>query len=130
MSSNSRIDQTFFLSELPIGDGQIDFLYSAILKLLDQLLISLIILRDNHHPGCILIQAVNDAWPQDTVNSTKVVTMVEEGIDQRARRISRSRMNNHPSWLINDDHGRIFIEDSEGNRFRVQGKGFGPGESY
>jgi hypothetical protein len=55
--------------------------------------------------------------------------MVEEGVDQRAGRISRSRMNDHPRWLVNDDHGGIFIEDSEGKRFRFQRKGFGPGES-
>ena len=84
MPSDGRIDQTFLFAKLTIGDGQICLLYSPILKLLGQFMVSLVIFGNDHDSRCILIQTVNDTRSDDTIDPSKILTIIEERIDQSA----------------------------------------------
>ena len=84
MSSDGRVDQTFLFAELTIGDGQICLLYGPILKLFGQFMVSLVIFSNDHYSRCILIQTVNDTRSDDTIDPSKILTIIEERIDQGA----------------------------------------------
>jgi hypothetical protein len=81
MSSDGGIDETFFLREFAIGNGEINLLHSPVFELPGQLTIGFVTFGDDHNTGSIFIQTVHDAWPQYTIGPRQVFAMVEEGID-------------------------------------------------
>src|SRR4030042_2184092 len=103
-----------------MDNSQIDLINSSVFKLFYQMLESFVIFRGDHHPGGILIQSVHDARSQDTVNPGEVLTMMKKGIDQCARRVSISGVNNHHRSLIHHNDGRVLIEDGERKGFWVE----------
>jgi hypothetical protein len=88
------------------------------------MMISLIVFSDDHHTGSALIQSVNNPRPQNTIDTSEIMTMIEKSIDQGTRRVPISRMNNHSRRLIDDDDGGILIEDGERERFWIERKRF------
>jgi hypothetical protein len=71
---------------------------------------------------------VNDTRSDDTIDPSKILTIIEERIDQGARRVSVSGMDDHSLRFIDDDDRAILIKDGKRKRFRVQRKGLGLGK--
>ncbi len=84
-----------------------------------------LIFCDEHHARSILIQAVNNTWPQYTIDSGKIFAVIDQGVDQGARRVSKSRMNDHPRGLVHDNDRWILMEDGKGEGFWFERKGLG-----
>ena len=72
---------------------------------------SLIVLRTNHDPRGILIETMHDARPDDAVDARKVVTVMQQRIDQRAMIHPRRRMHDHAARLVHDDDVGILVEN-------------------
>lgn len=49
--------------------------------------------------------------------------MEEQGIDKGSRLVSWSRMNHEAGGFVQDENVGVFIEDRQGNRFRLTGDG-------
>jgi hypothetical protein len=110
---NGRINQAFVLVELSIDNSQIDLINGSVFKLFCQMVESFVIFGDNHHPRRILVQPMDNAGSQDTVNPGEVFAMIKKSIDQCSGRVSIGRMNDHSWSFINNDDGGVFIKDGK-----------------
>lgn len=89
-----------------------------IVELPCELLVGAIVLGDDHDARCSPIEPVHDARPELAADAAQILHVVKQRIHQRAGRVTRCRMNDHPGRFVDDDEVGILIQD-------VEGKGFG-----
>ena len=70
------------------------------------MMIGFVIFSHDHYPRGILIETMYNARPQDPINSTEVVAMVEKGITKVPDE-SRQLDEQASRWLIDNDDGQI-----------------------
>ena len=79
----------------------------------------LVILHGNHQSGCVHIDTVNNTRSDNTVDVRKLTGTVEkQRIYERPGIMTRSRMDDHPLRLIDDDQIIIFIYNIQRDIFR------------
>ena len=72
-----------------------------------------IVLGDDHHARGALVQPVHDARPQLAADAAEIRHVVEQRVDQRARRVAGGRVHDHPGRLVHDDDVGVLVEDGE-----------------
>jgi hypothetical protein len=123
MPSDGSINAPLVFCETSVGNSQIDLSHRTILELFDQMMVGPILLGNDQDARGILIQAMHNPWPQDSVDSPKVLTIIEKGIDQCARRVPVSRMDDHSRRFIDDDDRGVFVKNGQGKGFWHKEKG-------
>ena len=84
---------------------------------------SRIIFTDDQRACRILINPVYNAWPQNAVDTGKILFTVEhDRINERAAIMSGRRMYDHILWFIYNENIFIFIKDGQGNLFGRNGR--------
>ena len=78
-----------------------------------------IIFSDNQQSRCILINAMHDSRTQCTIDSGKILTVIQQSVDKCPALISCSRMHDNVFWLIDDDHIFILIPHVQLHFFRT-----------
>ena len=77
-----------------------------------------VILRSDHQPGGVLIESMHDAGAADAANAGQAfAAMRNQGVDQRPGLVTRSRMDDHPLRLVDDDQIVVLVNDIERNGF-------------
>jgi hypothetical protein len=69
-----------------------------------------IIFGDDETTRRVLIETVDDARAETSTDTREIPTVVEKGIDYGAVWITRSWVNHHPRFFVDDDHIFILIE--------------------
>jgi hypothetical protein len=71
--------------------------------------------RDNHNTRCILIEPMNDTWTIGlTYRELFLSDMVNDGVRDSMRVVSRSRVHGDSRRFIENDKVRVLEEDLEG----------------
>ena len=74
-------------------------------------------LGDDHQPARILIEAMNDTRPADPADPGKThPAMADQGVYERAVRVSRRGVDNQARGLIDDDQMCVLEADIQSNR--------------
>ena len=76
-------------------------------------------LGNHQEPGSILINPVNDAGPQLAVDRRQG-GVVHQGVNQRVVGVAGGRVHHHPLGLIDDEDVIVFVNNVEGDVFRLQ----------
>ena len=85
---------------------------------------------DDQQPGCILIDAVDDARTLHAADAREFsVAMVEQRIHQRAVCVPRSRVDNESHWLVDDNQVIVLKNNIQPNILRLCLVGSGCGNS-
>lgn len=69
MSSKGSINDTFSLGKVPVDDREIALFNTPGFELFGQRFMSQIVLGRNDDSGCKLVQTVDNAWTQDSIDS-------------------------------------------------------------
>ncbi len=71
-------------------------------------------LGDHQEAGGVLVDAVDDAGPDDPANPRKLAAaVVEQGVDQGAIEVPCGGMNNQSGWFVDHDQVFVFEHDAE-----------------
>ena len=90
-----------------------------LLELRGKRLMGTVILGYHKKPARILIDSVDDSWSYCSIyGRERISTVIHYSIDERATRISDSRMHNHAAWLFNHYYILIFIHNIYWDIFR------------
>jgi hypothetical protein len=85
--------------------------------------VGLIILGYHHDAGGVFIETMDNTRSQHAIDPGKILAVMDQGIDQCPRRISCSRMNDHPRGFVKHDDGWIFIKDRNRKGLGFEGEG-------
>lgn len=115
------------------NQGQVNLLDRSGLELLLQLAQRGRGPSDNHQPGGIPVQPVDDAGPVGCAGvilhqAGQIRVAGQQGIDQGAAGMPLRRVNDHPGRLVDDDQIVIFVNNVERRRLRLESSGFGRGQ--
>ena len=90
-----------------------------ILQLLGKIAVCSVVFTYQKSTCGILVNAVDDSWPHNTVNAGQVpLAMVHNGIYQSSAGMSVGGMNNHSLWLIYYQYVLILIQNVQRDIFR------------
>lgn len=79
-----------------------------------------VVLGDNDAAGRSLIEAMNDAGPFHTTDAGKTAaTVMQERVNERVLEVACCRVDNHAGRFVDDDEVVVFVEDFEGDCFRL-----------
>ncbi len=120
IARNGLIDFTAIFFQLSVNQSDIGFENFAGAKLIGETLVRAFGFGDDHEPGSILVQAVNNAGSRFSATTRQLLKVKRQGIGQRARSDSRGRMNDHRCRLIYDDQVVVFVNNVEGNIFGLE----------
>ncbi len=112
IASDRGVDAPPGLDHTP-HQGDVFLLDLAIVKLPRQLLMGTIVLGDDHHTRRAAIQPVHDARPQLAADAAEIGEVVEQCVHERARAMTRARMNHHACRLVQHGEIRVLVEDVE-----------------
>jgi len=90
-----------------------------------QFLMGTIVLRHHHQARRSPIEPMDNAGPEFTADAAQVLDVMEQRIDERPSRMSRTRVNDHAGRLVEDDDISILEHDPDWKRlwFRDGGSG-------
>jgi hypothetical protein len=88
----------------------------SIVKLPRELLVRRIVLGDDHHSRRSAIQTMDDPGPCFTADTAQILHVVQKRVDQRARRMACSGMDNHSSLFVQHGDVAVLIQDLERER--------------
>jgi hypothetical protein len=77
----------------------------AIVELPRQLEVRGVVLRHDHHARRSAIESMDDPGRRSPPIAAEIGQVMQQRIDQRARRMSRARMHDHPGRLV--QHGDV-----------------------
>ena len=118
VSRDIRVDLAFFGANTPPGDGQVGLVGAAIGKLLGESLVGEVVLGYDKTAAGVLIESMDNSRPGNPANAAELsLTVVEEGVDQRARRVAGRGVDADSRSLVENDQMLIFKENVERNRF-------------
>ena len=70
-------------------------------------------LGDEEHAGCVAVEAVHDAGTKLAADSRQIAHVVEQGVDERARTVSRRGVHDEPRRLVDRDQVLVLVEDRQ-----------------
>jgi hypothetical protein len=114
IATDGDVDTLALMDHSP-DQGNVFLLDFAVVKLPRQFLMGGIVLGHDHHPGCALVETVDDSRPQLAADPAEVGHVVQERVDQRSAAVSRPWMNYHAGRLVDDDQVPILEHDIERN---------------
>jgi hypothetical protein len=82
-----------------------------------------IILRDDHDARRPAIEPMDNARPDSAANAAEIADVVEQRIDERARRVAGAGMHHHPGRFVQHREVCVLIEDVQRQRFRCDVRG-------
>ncbi len=104
VATKHGLDATFGFLWQAVDGGEVDFTESALGKGFTQAPMGDVVFSDDHAAGGVFIEPMDDAGSHLTADAAKVVTMMEEGIDEGAVWV--------PGCGVDDQSGR-FIEHED-----------------
>ena len=99
------------LDDVPVYDGAVLTPCLLVPNLAGEEMMCHVVFRGNHHARGILIEAMNDAGAQVSVDPREIAAVMEQCVDERPRIYARGRVHDHAARLVDDDNVRILIED-------------------
>src|SRR5919106_2159369 len=111
VSSDGAFDSPRGRFELAPNERKVLFAHAPLLELSRELLIGHIALRDDHRPGSIFVQPVNDPGATLATDALKIRTVVQKRVDQRAAAPARGGMHHHSGCLIDNDTVLILVQN-------------------
>lgn len=79
----------------------------------------LIVTGDDNDARGVTIEAVNDAWPQSSGSIAELVEVILQGSGECAFGAAPAGMYNHAGRFVDDDHMVVFVQDLQGQVFRL-----------
>jgi hypothetical protein len=92
------------------------------------MVIGFVIFGYHHDAGRAFVKAMDDPRPQNAIDSGQILAVIKERIHQGARGVTRGGMDHHSCGLVDDDDGRVFIKDRDGERLGFDWKRLGLGK--
>ena len=89
----------------------------AIVELPRKLAMRAIVLGHHHHSRRPAVETMHDARPRLAANAAQPVDVVQERVDERARRVPGGRVHDHARRLVDDHEVVVLVEDRERERF-------------
>ena len=80
------------------------------LELARKLAVGMVILRHHNHTCGILINPVDNAWPDFPTDSRQIAAVTQKGINQGPGEISCALMHNHTGGLVHHDYITVFMK--------------------
>jgi hypothetical protein len=127
VATEGRVDDTARRRNDPIRESQVDLLDRPLLELSLEMKTGTLGESDNHQPGSVLVEAVDNPWATLASHSSKLVEACQKGIHEGAGWMAWGRMDHHPSRLVDDNDLVILINDVKRDRFRLKRLGFKSG---
>ncbi len=119
IAGNGRGDPGLRLFHSTMHQSQVDFLHAAVVELGGERAMGWVGAGDHKHAAGVAVEAVDDAGAQVAVDGRQplpggrgsVSEVVEEGVDERAARVSGACVDNHSGGFVYDDHVGVFIQN-------------------
>ena len=98
-------------------------------QLAGQALVGQVVLGHHEQPRGVLVDAVDDARPQDAVDAGQIPGVVQQGVDQGPGAGPRRRVDHHAHGLVDHQHIPVLIDDVQGNGLGLHLVGLGLGDA-
>ena len=115
MSSQGGFDDPLQRAHLPMNERDVSFSDPTGLELRRQVIMGPGVFRHHHDARGILVQAMDDSWPDYPVDLREIPAVKEQGIYKGAGINSRTRVNHQARGLVDDDDPWILVEDIQGD---------------
>ncbi len=117
------VDAASGLDDAP-DERDVFLLDLAVVELTGELAMRRVILRGHHHARGAAIEPVHDPGAELSTDSTQVVHMVEQRVDEGAAGMPGRGVDDHSGGLVEHDHIGILIEDGEREVLRCRNFGW------
>ena len=104
----------------PQTSAMYSFSTSRVAKLARQLFVRRVVLGDHHQPRRAAVETMHDPGPLLAADAAEIVDVVQQRVDQRAARMARRRMDDHPRGLVDHDEVVVLVEDRQRQRFGLR----------
>jgi len=108
---DGRIDDAFRFLKGAVAHGEIGLFHRASPECQRQGLVGSIGLGHDQKTGGVLVQTVDDPGPRDPTDTGQIVTVVKEGVDQRAAGVAGGRVNDQARGFVDDQKLGILVHD-------------------
>jgi hypothetical protein len=115
MPSDGSVDRAGDVGQSPVNQTQVFPSHAPSLDLLLQMLLRPSGFGHHHHPGCVLIQTMDNARTLFVRHRQEIGTVGQQGIDQRTVPMTGRWMHHQPRRFVEDQQLLIFIENVQGN---------------
>ena len=83
VAADGRVDDGFRWIDAAVHESEVLLLHRALLQLPREVDVGAVVLGDDEQAGGVLVQAVDDAGPEDAADARQVGAVGEQGVDQR-----------------------------------------------
>ena len=119
-------DVPFVARQFTAENGEVDFFHVAPGELSRKPDVRFVILGYDEAATGFFIESVNDAGTRHAADAAELAfAMMEQGVDERVFFITRCRMHDDASGFVQHEQRLIFVNDFEGNIFRLGCGGLG-----
>ena len=116
VAPDGGIDAAARLDDAP-DERDVLLLDFAIVELPRELLVRRVVLGDDHDAGGAPVEAMHDSRPHLTADAAEIRDVMEQRVDERARRMAGAGMHHHPGRLVQHGDVGILMQDFEGQLF-------------
>ena len=113
MTADVALDDACLLADVAADDGPVDAVRRLCADLFREVEMRRVVLGRDHDARRVLVEAVDDARTDLTVDAGEILAVIEQCIDERPRVDARCRMHDHAARLVDDDDVAVLVEDGE-----------------
>ncbi len=120
MPADGRLNRSLFLLYDSLHDGLVDPANLPPGKLAAEIPVGLVVLSDNQQPGGVPVESVDDPWFEWTRHRGETRSVGQEGIDQRAGRMARGRVDDQPGRFVDHEEPIVLVKNMKRDRLRLE----------
>ena len=98
---------------LTVDEGEVGLLHGPVLERALERLEGGVVLGDHETAGGLLVQAVDDAWPEHTTHAGEARDVVEERVHQRSSGVPGRGVDDEAGGLVENEEVTVLVEDTE-----------------
>src|SRR5579864_7548087 len=98
-------------------DGEVDPAESPIAELRRESAMARVVARDDDEPRRPFVETMNDARPRDAAGGGPHTAASEQRVDERARLVAGSRVDDHAGWFVDHRDVAVLVQDLERDVF-------------
>ncbi len=118
MSADVSEDGVLGFVRCALDYAEVLFLGLSLGELGNERLVGWVVFGADDAARSIFIESVDDAWSLDSADAGELsLAVVEEGVDEGARAVSGSGVDDEPGGFVDDDDVFVFMEDIEWDIF-------------
>ena len=120
VAGEREVDDVGVELRLALDDGEVEFLDVPPLELPADPAAGGFVLDDDHDPGGVAVEPVDDSRPHFVVGLGQGVAVVDECVDEGAAHVAACGMDDDVGLLVDDEDVVVFVDDVDGDIFGLE----------